>query len=174
MHIERWDPADHAVTMTCHETLQAAAAADDALGPVMSLRRMVAVMKRSPDTMEAWFVHGGTSKSALGWYWLTLPGLENIDRAYLRVAVDPDCRRQGIGAELLRHASRRASLHRRKTLVTDMAALTQLDVDPGTPEWAEQQTTSLHVIDVNTMLGYELFELSSQMYELTIESALST
>lgn len=86
----------------------------------MSLRRMLAVMEHSPDLTETWFVHGGTSGSALGWYWLTLPGLENVDRAYLRMAVDPDFRRQGIGTELLRHASRRAALHRRTALVADL------------------------------------------------------
>jgi GNAT superfamily N-acetyltransferase len=120
MHIERWYPADHAVTMTCHEILQAATAADDPLGPVMSLRRMLAVVEPNPDPMETWFVHGATSGSALGWYWLPLPDLENVDRAYLRMAMDPDCRRQGIGTELLLHACRRAALRRRKALVTDL------------------------------------------------------
>jgi hypothetical protein len=32
--------------------------------------------------------------------------------------------------------------------------------------------TNQHVIAINTTLGYDLFEPSSQMYELTIEPAL--
>ncbi|HET6190844.1 MAG TPA: hypothetical protein VFE59_28060 [Trebonia sp.] len=93
-----------------------------------------------------------------------------------------------------------------------MAVLTQVELDPETPEWAQQQTTAVagrhrgyrlglqvkavmawwlkqveprlrhivtwgagtdqHIVAINTLLGYDPSEPSSQMYELTIEPAL--
>ena len=109
MRIVRGDAADRATTQACFEVVRAADEADDPLGPPWSLRRLRARLEHSVEPFELW-VYGDEAGGALhGWYYLTLPDRENLDRAYLHLNVRPASRRRGIGTALLRHAAERAA-----------------------------------------------------------------
>jgi GNAT superfamily N-acetyltransferase len=110
MRIVRWDPADADALRGCLEVRQAAQACDDPLGSPKSARVLGGWLQRGygGDPGEAWFVPG-TEGGVIAWYRLALPDLENLDRAFVRIVVHPDHRRQGTGRELLRHAAGRAA-----------------------------------------------------------------
>jgi RimJ/RimL family protein N-acetyltransferase len=65
-------------------------------------------LERPTKPTENWAATDTVTGAVTGWYLLTLPGQENLDRAYLELFVHPASRRQGVGAALLRHAAGRA------------------------------------------------------------------
>jgi len=116
MRIVRLDVSDRAVTQACHEVAQAALVAEDPFGPPLSARALRARLEHPRDPVDAWYVPGETGDNVLGWYYLELPALENLDRASLNLFVQPSRGRRGIGGELLRHAAERAVAHGRSVL----------------------------------------------------------
>jgi GNAT superfamily N-acetyltransferase len=109
--IERWNPSDGETLRGFLEVRQAVHAVDDPLGPPKSARVLGAWLRAGwiGDPQEAWFVPGPEPGGVVAWYRLSLPDLENRDRAVLIILVRPECRRQGIGRALLRHAAERAA-----------------------------------------------------------------
>jgi GNAT superfamily N-acetyltransferase/RimJ/RimL family protein N-acetyltransferase len=117
MRIVRLDVSDRAATQACYEVVRAALVAEDPFGPPTSARTLRGRLEHPHDPIEAWYVPGETGDDVLGWYYLELPALENLDRASLRLFVHPSRRRRGIGGELLRHAAERAAAHGRSVLI---------------------------------------------------------
>lgn len=81
---------------------------------------------------SVWLVHGWESNpseiwyvpdeagTVAGWYRIDLPDLENLDRAFVFLVVNPADRRNGIGRQLLRHAADRAAANNR-TIVASVS-----------------------------------------------------
>jgi GNAT superfamily N-acetyltransferase len=115
MRIVELDVSDRAATQACHEVVQAALVAEDPFGPPDSVRALRGRLEHPRDPIDAWYVLDETG-DVLGWYYLELPALENLDRASLYLYVHPASRRRGIGGELLRHAAERAAAHGRSVL----------------------------------------------------------
>jgi GNAT superfamily N-acetyltransferase len=122
MRIERLDLADAAGIRACHAVFLAAQRIDDPLEPPMGERMFGnwLTIGWGRDPREVWLVPGRAEGSVAGWYRLELPDLENVDRAYLDLFVDPDERRRGLGLALLRHAAGRAEAHGRWVLGSDV------------------------------------------------------
>lgn len=109
MDIERLDFADTGAVQECHDVLDAAHRADDPAGPRIAAQIFAYFLEHgwTGDPGEGW-VARDTGVIA-GWYRLALPDLENLDRARLTLIVRPECRRHGIGGQLLRHAAASAA-----------------------------------------------------------------
>ena len=103
------DVSDRATTQACFEVVRAAGETDDPLGPPWSLRRMRGWLKYPAEPTETWTYRDEAAGTIQGWYFLVLPDRENLDRAYVYLAVHPAARRRGIGTALLRHAAGRAA-----------------------------------------------------------------
>jgi GNAT superfamily N-acetyltransferase/RimJ/RimL family protein N-acetyltransferase len=116
MRIVRLDVSDRATTQAWHELVRAALAADDPFGPPIPVRALRGWLEHPRDPIDAWYVPGETGDDVLGWSYLELPALENLDRANLNLFVHPRHRRRGIGGELLRHSAQRAAAHGRSVL----------------------------------------------------------
>jgi GNAT superfamily N-acetyltransferase len=119
MRIVRWDPADADALRGCLEVRQAAHTRDDPLGSPKSAQVLGGWLQRgySGDPGEAWFVPGAGG-GVIAWYRLSLPDLENRDRARVHPVVHPDHRRQGTGRALLRHAAERAAVAGRAVMTS--------------------------------------------------------
>ena len=117
MRIARWDPADEKTTLACHEVHRAASRADDPVEPPMSegIFRVYLAEGFDHHPGEAW-VASDDAGTVAGFYRLDLPDLENRDRAFLGLVVDPAERRGGAGRELLRHGAERAGVNGRTIL----------------------------------------------------------
>ncbi len=117
MRIARWDPADEKTALACHEVHRAAAQADDPVEPPMSAGIFRVYLTEGFDHHpgEAW-VASDDAGTVTGFYRLELPDLENRDRAFLGLLVDPAARRGGTGRELLRHGAERAAANARTIL----------------------------------------------------------
>jgi RimJ/RimL family protein N-acetyltransferase len=117
MRIERWDPADEKTMLACHEVNRAAGQADDPVEPPMSAGTFGVYLKEGfdHDPGETWIAFDDAGTVA-GFYRLNLPDLENRDRAFLGLVVDPAARRRGAGRELLRHGAGRATANSRTIL----------------------------------------------------------
>lgn len=114
MRIIRWDESDASVFQGCVTAEQAAHETDDPAGPPTSAARMRVALGPSANVVkETWYAAG---PGVAGYYRLRLPEKENLDSAFLTLTVHPAHRRQGIGAELLRHAAGRAAARGRSVL----------------------------------------------------------
>jgi GNAT superfamily N-acetyltransferase len=120
MRIVRLDPADVDAARACHDVHVAAQSADDPAEPPQSLQVFSAWLRTGWESNpgEVWFVPGDSDGSAVAWYRIELPDLENRDRAFTIPVVHPASRRRGIGGELLRHSAARASENGRTVLDT--------------------------------------------------------
>lgn len=110
MEIQPLDLADDATVSACLAVRENAARVDDpADGPTSarSFRANLAGWPGGPSN-EVWYVPDGDGAVA-GWYRAEFPDLENVDRAFLRLVINPARRRRGIGTALLRHAAERAA-----------------------------------------------------------------
>jgi RimJ/RimL family protein N-acetyltransferase len=118
MRITRWDPADITALSGCKAAWDAAQGIDDPDGARMTETVMRGWLRLgfSGDPAEAWFIPGDAPGSVIGWYRLSLPDLENLDRADLSIVIHPEHRRQGVGRAMLRHAAERAVTARRSVL----------------------------------------------------------
>jgi len=130
MRIERWDPRDTATAMACYDVLLAAHEADEPIEPPPSAGIFYTMLatghQRTP--AEAWIAAVPAAGGAIaGFYQLTLPDLENRERAFLLPFVRPDARRRGTGRALVRHAAARAAAHGRSFI--DGVALAGLPGD---------------------------------------------
>ena len=116
MRIERWDPRDTATAMACYDVFLAAHEADEPTEPPVSAGIFVAMLSKGHQRTpaEAWIAAAPAAGGAIaGFYQLTLPDLENKERAFLQPFVRPDARRRGTGRALVRHAAARAAAHGR-------------------------------------------------------------
>ena len=93
MGIVKWDVSDRVSTQACFEAVRAAGETDDPLGPPWSLRRMRSWAKYPAEPAETWLSENEADGTVDGWYFLTLPGRENRDRAYVYLTVRPASRR---------------------------------------------------------------------------------
>src|SRR5215471_2827232 len=120
MRIVRLEPADVDAARACHDVHVAAQSADDPAEPPQSLQVFSAWLRTGWESNpgEVWFVPGEADDTALGWYRIELPDLENRDRAFAMPVVHPAARRRGIGSELLRHIAERARENGRTVLDT--------------------------------------------------------
>jgi RimJ/RimL family protein N-acetyltransferase len=118
MRIIQWDGSDPAAIQECYNVLAAENAADDPLGPPLSLRRLQSWLEHPVEPMEVWLAEGSAAGRVDGWYRLRLPDKENRDRGNLGLSVHPNARRRGIGTALLRHAAARAASHQRSVLAS--------------------------------------------------------
>jgi GNAT superfamily N-acetyltransferase len=131
MRIMQWDESDQDILNGCYQVLAAAAAVDDPLGPPdpLSWLRMNLTPSAGSDRKETWVAIGDPTGSdragndpagrVLGWHSLRLTDRENRHAGFLMLAVHPECRRQGIGTALLRHAAQRAAADGRTVLGTE-------------------------------------------------------
>jgi RimJ/RimL family protein N-acetyltransferase len=117
MRIEQWDPADERAFQGCHRGHVAAVAADEPVEPPMSAGmyrlHLTEGFDREPGETWAGYDDAGT---VVAHYRMSLPDLENRDRAVLTLIVHPDARRRGYGREMLRHSARRAAANGRAIL----------------------------------------------------------
>jgi RimJ/RimL family protein N-acetyltransferase len=116
MRIVQGDPADQATTQAYYEVVQAAAEADDPLGPPWSLTRLRGWLRYQSEPAEVWAAVDEATGDTQGWYFLILPARENTDRAMLHFTVRPAARRRGAGTALLRHAAGRSAKAGRSVL----------------------------------------------------------
>lgn len=63
--------------------------------------------------------------------WLSLPQLDNVEKAYLQVFVDPAARRSGHGTAMLGHVERLAAEHDRTVAYAEVAWDVDDDAAPG-------------------------------------------
>jgi RimJ/RimL family protein N-acetyltransferase len=115
LDFERWDPPGADAMRACHQVHRAAAAADDPAAPPMSFGVFKVWLAKGweSDPGEVWFIPGESAGSAAAFCRISLPDLENKDRAFVEPVVHPAARRGGIGRALLRHAARRAAANGR-------------------------------------------------------------
>jgi GNAT superfamily N-acetyltransferase len=115
---ERWDPADTGTALACYEVFRAAHLTDEPLEPPKSAGTFRVMLTEGWDGNpgEVWAVRGEATGTAVAYYRLDLPDLENRDRAFAHLVVHPAVRRHGIGRELVRHAARRAAASERSIL----------------------------------------------------------
>ncbi|HWG02900.1 MAG TPA: GNAT family N-acetyltransferase [Trebonia sp.] len=142
----RFDPDDADAVRGCHETWEAARAADQPLDWPMSPRVLRCWLTRgwTAEPCETWFVPGAAGVD--GWYRLELPVRDNTERARLHIVVRPAARRHGLGTQLLRHAARRAAANGRVTLSGDVRA----DC-PGVP-FAQQAGAAPGLVEARRVL----------------------
>ncbi|HET9081382.1 MAG TPA: GNAT family N-acetyltransferase [Trebonia sp.] len=126
MRIEQWDPADEKTARACYDVTLAAHRVDEPVEPPLSFGAFGIFLRDGwdCDPGELW-VASGDGGTAVGYYRINLPDLENLDGAYGELVVHPAARRRGIGRELLRHAGGRAAVHGR----TRFAATTTAGAD---------------------------------------------
>lgn len=121
-HLLRWDPADTGTASALYEVNRAAELADEPVTPPESAgpfqTKLSGPWEGAPG--EVWFAPGAEDGSAVGYYRLGLPDLENLDRAELTLVVHPAARRRGADRELLRHAARRAAAHGREFIDSEV------------------------------------------------------
>lgn len=123
MRIRQWDESDPDVLQGIFEVGQAAHDVDDPLGPPMSKhRKHASLLGRGNIAAETWYASGEatTGTGVDGWYRLRMSRQENLNAAFLTMAVHPGRRRQGLGTELLRHAATRARAHGRSILAGEL------------------------------------------------------
>jgi GNAT superfamily N-acetyltransferase len=117
MRIARWNSGDETTTLACYEANCAAHRVDDPVEPPMSEGTFRVYLDEGFDHQpgEVWvaFDDAGT---VTGFYRLNLPDLENRDRGFIGLVVDPAARRGGTGRELLRHGAERAGANGRTIL----------------------------------------------------------
>jgi len=103
--------------LACYEVNRAAHRVDDPVEPPMSEGTFRVYLDEGFDHQpgEVWvaFDDAGT---VTGFYRLNLPDLENRDRGFIGLVVDPAARRGGTGRELLRHGAERAGANGRTIL----------------------------------------------------------
>jgi GNAT superfamily N-acetyltransferase len=121
IQIVAWAPEDEPATRALYELTRAVMGADDPLGPPISEREGRALLKSWNDPAQTWFVPGDAPGTALGFYRMRLPDLENRHLAGLYLQVHPEHRRQGIGLALLRHAAEQAAQDGRSVLASTAA-----------------------------------------------------
>ena len=114
MRIEQWDPADEKSQRTCYDIMLAAHKIDEPVEPPMSYGIFSMYFRQGWDKTpgEAW-VASDDDGTVAGYYRMSLPDLENLNRATGGPTVHPAVRRRGIGRELLRHEGERAAAHGR-------------------------------------------------------------
>jgi GNAT superfamily N-acetyltransferase len=110
MRIEQLDFADEKIARACYEVMLAAHKVDDPVEPAISYGPFGLYLRegweRTPG--EVWF-SADDGGAVTGFYRMTLPDLENLDKASGGPVVHPAARRRGIGRELLRHEGGRAA-----------------------------------------------------------------
>src|ERR1700677_2753606 len=119
MRVLRWDPADTGTAAKLYEVYRAAQLRDEPIEPPESLGtfRCALTGDWAGAQYEAWYAVGDAG-DAIAYYYLSLPDLENQDRAFCVLFVHPPHRRRGIGRELAAHALERASANERAIVDT--------------------------------------------------------
>ncbi|HEY1824154.1 MAG TPA: GNAT family N-acetyltransferase [Trebonia sp.] len=128
MRIAQWDPADEKTARACYEILVAANEVDEPIEPPWSYGVFGVFFREGWDKTpgEVW-VASGEDGTVAGYYRVSLPDLENLDRASGGPIVHPAVRRRGIGRELLRHEGERAAARGRSLFSSHAATGTDGD-----------------------------------------------
>ncbi len=136
MEIRAVDLADDDLMRQVHGvTVRALALGREGM-PVWSLPEFLGAM-RSPDSGErldlvaAYLPEDPDRVVGVGSLYVFL--LDNLDKGYLEVQVDPTAARRGIGSALLRHLERLAADQGRVHLLTDTKLPPDHDADPDAP-----------------------------------------
>lgn len=91
--------------------------------------------KRSNLTSDTYAEHvvlvGRDGHEVVAGAWLSLPLLDNAEKAYLQVFVDPTARRRGHGAELLEHVERLAVTQGRTVAYAEAVWAVHEETSPG-------------------------------------------
>jgi len=119
MRIEQAGLADPRTVRDCYEVYLAAQRVDEPDGPWFTERPFGGWLRVGwdGDPREVWLAaEEGSEGSAVGWYRLMTPSMENLDQAKLDLVVHPAERRRGLGLALLRHAAKRAAAHGRSVI----------------------------------------------------------
>lgn len=116
MRIEQADLADPRTVRDCYEVYLAAQRVDEPDGSWFTERPFGGWLSVGwdGDPREVWLA--AEEGSAVGWYRLMTPSMENLDQAKLDLVVHPAERRRGLGLALLRHAAKRAAAHGRSVI----------------------------------------------------------
>jgi GNAT superfamily N-acetyltransferase len=128
MRIEQLNHADEKSVRACYGVMLAAHKVDDQVEPPMSYGVFGMYLREGFEKTpgEAWYAvddEGAVS----GFYRMTLPDLENLDKANGGPIVHPAARRRGIGRELLRHEGGRAAANGRSLFGSPVTAGTDGD-----------------------------------------------
>jgi GNAT superfamily N-acetyltransferase len=123
MRIQQLDPADEPTVRACYDVMVAAAGTDDPAVPPLSPGPFGVYLREGWDKTpgEAWVATSGDG-AVTGYYRISLPDLENLDKAFGGPVVHPAERRRGTGRALLRHAATRARAHGRSLLGAETTA----------------------------------------------------
>jgi RimJ/RimL family protein N-acetyltransferase len=123
MRMQRWDPADEATARACYDVEVAAHQTDEPAMPPNSYDQFALHLRTGWDyePSEVW-VATADDGTVAGFYRMTLPDLENLDKAYGGPIVHPAYRRRGLGREILRHQGTRAEANGRTTFCAEVAS----------------------------------------------------
>ncbi|MGH3265193.1 MAG: GNAT family N-acetyltransferase [Trebonia sp.] len=128
MRIEQLNPTDEKAVRACYDVMLAAHKVDDPVEPPMSYGLFGLYFREGFEKTpgEAWHALDDAG-TVCGYYRMSLPDLENLDKASDGPVVHPAVRRRGIGRELLRHEGARAAANGRSLLGSPVTAGTDGD-----------------------------------------------
>lgn len=151
MRIARLDPDDESGVRAWYEVRASAEAVDLPMEPPLSWRQHAAGVRLDPSGIRpvvelAWSPAGPTGARVVGGYALSLPTHDNLHAGSVEVVVAPDCRRQGVGSALVRHARDRLRAEGRRLLVLETP-----EASPG-PAFCTALGATLGMVDVRRTL----------------------
>lgn len=128
MRIEQLNHADEKAVRACYDVMLAAHKVDDQVEPPMSFGIFGMYLREGFEKTpgETWYAIDDQG-AVIGYYKMTLPDLENLDKANGGPVVHPAVRRRGIGRELLRHEGGRAAANGRSLFQSPVTAGTDGD-----------------------------------------------
>jgi len=121
MRIQQWDLADEKTAQACYDVMLAAHEADEPVAPPMSFAVFGLYLRQDWDKIpgEVWTA-ADDDGTVVGYYRMSLPDLENRDKAWGGPVVHPAARRRGTGRELLRHEGARAEANGRSLFTSQV------------------------------------------------------
>ena len=121
MEIKEIDVFDDETLKACYLIMREADLFERPHAPVWSFEE-AAVMYRHKEETEDWRVFAAVDDGVIvGSGWLAMFTMDNVDKAFTKVYVAPDLRRQGIGGALLEFAVDAAAREGRTTIVAETA-----------------------------------------------------
>lgn len=119
MEVRSFDVGDDALLRRYQQLVAAADSFERPWAPTWAFEEL-AVELRSPDPGEPWEAFAAFDDSSMvGAGLVLLPQLDNIDKVYAGVYVDPGRRRRGIGTALVQHLVDRARAEGRRSILVE-------------------------------------------------------